>query len=62
MGTVPPIPSASAKLVTTAINLNELELGDEICEKTDRHNYAHIFVVDGIGIDGSTIRFWYVTH
>jgi len=53
---------ASAKFATTAIDLNELELGDEICVKTDRHNYAHIFVVDGIGVDGSMIRFWHVTH
>jgi hypothetical protein len=53
---------ASAKFATTAINLNELELGDEICVKTDRHNYAHIFVVDGIGVGGPMIRFWHVTH
>jgi hypothetical protein len=52
----------SAKFETTPLDLNELERGDEICVKTDRHKYAHVFIVDGIGAGGSTLRLWYVTH
>jgi hypothetical protein len=50
------------KFGKTAIRLDGMGPGVEFCVQTDRKSYSHVFIVDEIRSESSTIRLWHVTR
>lgn len=52
----------SAKFTNVPILLDGLGPGAEFCVQTNRHRYSHIFTIDEIQPETSSVRLWHVTR
>jgi len=52
----------SAKFTPAPILLDGLGPGAEFCVQSNRHHYSHVFIIDEIRPETSSLRLWHVTR